>query len=106
MSNAEAHEEGRKLLEWLKSMTDSMGRGGKQVAAETIGMSPNAFSKLIHQPDRTLDAKTIMTLQWLLSSKSENWQHLPLESEEVIGKYVFEHRQGGVISWRLAERSD
>jgi hypothetical protein len=96
----EREEESRKLVDWVKGMVTVMGWGGKQQAAERLGMTPTAFSKLINVPNRAFDQKTMAVVAWILQSKAElHGDKAVIESLEIDG-VIFEVRAGGIVTWR------
>lgn len=58
---------------WLRAMVDAMPRGGKTIAAATLGISPPALSKILNRPERAFDEKTIRLLSWIEKSKAQKY---------------------------------
>ena len=83
------------VTNWLRCMVSTLPRGGKSLAAEQLGISPSALSKILSNPERAFDEKTIRLLSWIESSKSELY---PIEQFPVLkitqqGPIAIEKRQ-------------
>lgn len=75
---------------WLRNMVEALPRGGKSMAADMLGISPSGLSKILTNPERAFDEKTIRLLSWIESSKSEKY---PIEQFSIVA----EHRHGPMI---------
>ena len=89
-------------------MVSALPHGGKRKAAETLGITPSGLSKLLNDPDRSFDEKTLRAVAWLTTSKSERYDatQYPIIREAKIDGLVIETRQhpdsgAEFIAWRV-----
>ncbi len=93
---------------WLRAMLNAMPRGGKTIAAQTLGISPPALSKILNRPERAFDEKTIRLLSWIQKSKAEKYpvEMFPIKRLIRVGEsMVIEEREqpagANFFCWRL-----
>jgi len=105
MSQMNKHQ----LAKWLRAMVSALPHGGKRKAAEMLDISPSGLSKLLNDPDRSFDEKTLRAVAWLTTSKSERYNsaEFPVIRELAVDGLVIETRQhpDGItefITWRVA----
>lgn len=81
---------------WVRAMVQAMPHGGKAEAAELLGLSPSGMSKLLNNPERGFDEKTLNAVAWSLNSKAAKWpeDRFPVISRVTVGPIVIEMRKG------------
>lgn len=96
------------VTNWLRAMVEAMPRGGKSIAANNLGISPSGLSKILTNPERAFDQKTINLLSWIELSKSEKYppDQFPIVSVQPSGPIVIETRKNPAagtefFTWRL-----
>lgn len=87
--------ESEQVTNWLRSMMAVMPRGGKTIAANNLEISPSALSKILSNPHRAFDKKTIKLMAWIEMSKSEKYdaEQFPVIEEFPLGPMVIERRK-------------
>lgn len=97
-------------MRWVTTMAQAMKHGGKKMAAGMLGLSPSGFSKLIANPERGFDEKTLRAISWMETSKAHRYplDKFPRVGEPVtIGPMTVEARQEGekeiFYVWRLTK---
>ena len=94
------------LAKWLRAMVSAMPHGGKRKAAEMLGISPSGLSKILSNPERSFDEKTLRAVAWLTTSKAERYSidEFPIIRTVQIDGLTIEARQlpdgGEFITWR------
>ena len=83
------------LVAWLRSMVQAMPHGGKKTAAEKLGLSASGLSKLLGNPDRGFDEKTLRAQSWCENSKASRWPEAkyPILNRSAIGPLIIEERR-------------
>lgn len=92
------------LIRWLRAIVSAMPHGGKKRAAEILGVTPSGISKLLNEPDRGFDEKTLRAVAWLLQSKSENYdsKKYPVIRTTIVDGLILETRKfsgGELVTW-------
>lgn len=96
------------MVKWLSAMVQAMPHGGKTRAASMLGLTPSGLSKLLSNPDRGFDEKTLNCVAWVQNSKADKYpvSTYPIVSEVTIGPIIVEMRKGNAGQdfpvWRLA----
>lgn len=75
-------------------------RGSLTTMAETLGMTPSALCKRLKRPGAGMDPVTIRSTLLIESRQAAKWADTPVESQEVVGAFVIETREGGIVTWR------
>lgn len=97
------------LAKWLRAMVSAMPHGGKRKAAETLGISPSGLSKILSDPARSFDEKTLRAVAWLTTSKAERYseEEFPTIRKVTIDGLIIETRKlpdgGEFVVWRVEE---
>ena len=90
-------------------MVSAMPRGGKSEVADLLGITPSGLSKILNNPKRAFDDKTVRALAWVQNSKAERYsvEQFPIKKETVDGPLVIEERVnpagGSFFVWRKAK---
>ncbi len=107
---AAAHPNSSAVTIWLRAMVDVLPRGGKSLAAATLGITPPALSKILNRPERAFDEKTIRLLSWIEKSKAQKYDvvQFPIIRTIKVGtSMVIEEREQpagpSFYVWRLPE---
>lgn len=61
------------MVYWLRAMVRNMPHGGKKSAAAMLGLTPSGLSKLLNNPERGFDEKTLNAVAWVETSKSSRY---------------------------------
>lgn len=82
------------MVYWLRAIVRSMPHGGKKKAAEMLGLTPSGLSKLLNNPERGFDEKTLNAVAWVETSKSSKYNDAdcPVVSSVIDGPLVIETR--------------
>ena len=97
------------LGRWLKAMVSTLPHGGKRKAADMLGLSQSGLSKLLNEPGRGFDEKTLRAVAWLEMSKSDKYPatEFPILREQVVDGLVIETRRHpsgtDFVAWRVAK---
>ena len=109
-SLSESHPNSAAVTHWLRAMVNVLPRGGKSLAAQTLGITPPALSKILNRPERAFDEKTIRLLSWIEKSKAHKYDavQFPINRTIPVGSsMVIEERQQpagqNFFVWRLPE---
>lgn len=107
---AASHPNSAAVTHWLRAMLEVLPRGGKSIAAETLGITPPALSKILNRPERAFDEKTIRLLSWIEKSKAHKYDvaQFPIVEEFRVGNsMIIEKREQpagpAFYVWRLPE---
>lgn len=98
------------MVMWLRAMARNMPHGGKKIAAEKLGLSPSGLSKLLNNPERGFDEKTLNAVAWVELSKSSRFpdKEYPVLNTVIDGPLVIETRKGKngeeFFTWKPAKR--
>lgn len=84
------------MVKWLNAMVQGMPHGGKKRAAEKLGLTPSGLSKLLNNPQRGFDEKTLNAVAWVEKSKAGRYPEdkFPILNRVQVGPIVVEIRQG------------
>lgn len=84
------------MVYWLRAMVQAMPHGGKKKAAGMLGLTASGLSKLLNNPERGFDEKTLNAVAWVQNSKAEKYpeDRYPVLSRVTIGPILIEMRQG------------
>lgn len=84
------------MVMWLRAMARNMPHGGKKIAAEKLGLSPSGLSKLLNNPERGFDEKTLNAVAWVELSKSSRFPEadFPVTHTVTDGPLIIETRTG------------
>lgn len=84
------------ITHWLRAMVQAMPHGGKKKAAEMLDISPSGLSKILNDPERSFDEKTLRAVAWVETSKSAKYseEEYPITATVIAGPIVVETRQG------------
>lgn len=89
----------QELISWLEAMALVRGYGGKKEVAERLGIKPDVLSQLFKRHSG-LDPKTVKLIMWMITSKAEDYQHLPVLETTRHNGLIFELREiDGVRDW-------
>ena len=94
------------LTSWLRAMVNAMPRGGKTEVSEMLGITPSGLSKILNNPHRAFDDKTVRALAWVQNSKADKFDKVqfPVKREITDGPLVIEERVnpagGSFFVWR------
>lgn len=80
---------------WLRAMVSALPRGGKTLAAKQLDITPSGLSKILNDPERAFDEKTIRLLSWIESSKAEKFdvEQYPIVETIDAGPMLIEVRK-------------
>lgn len=83
------------LMLWFQAIMEAGGHGAKAQAAEKLGLTPSAVSKLLHDPTRRFDEKTLRAVAWCATSKSELYDEtlFPIEGSLRIKGIIVDIRR-------------
>jgi|GEM_PF-4610846 hypothetical protein len=98
------------MVMWLRAMVQAAPHGGKAKAAKKLGLSGSGLSKLLNNPARGFDEKTLNAVAWVQSSKAHlySYETYPMVASVTIGPIVIETRTHSTNrdvefqTWRLA----
>lgn len=97
------------MVNWLRAMVQAMPHGGKKIAADMLGLSASGLSKLLNNPARGFDEKTLNAVAWTQNSKADKWPEdkYPVISRVTVGSMIIEMRRGEAPGiefpvWKLA----
>lgn len=84
------------MVYWLRAMVRSMPHGGKKNAATMLGLTPSGLSKLLNNPERGFDEKTLNAVAWVETSKAGRFNdaEYPVVNFVIDGPLIIETRTG------------
>jgi len=82
------------MVMWLRSMVQAAPHGGKSKAAKKLGLTSSGLSKLLNNPARGFDEKTLNAVAWVESSKAYKYSYetFPMVDSITIGPIIIETR--------------
>jgi hypothetical protein len=98
------------MVNWLRAMVMAMPHGGKKEVADMLGLSPSGLSKLLSDPERGFDEKTLRAVAWVETTKASRYpeETFPIIASVNVGPLVVETRQIAegtkpFYTWRLKD---
>jgi hypothetical protein len=94
------------MVAWLEGLAMVLGRGGKKAIAERLDITPDVLSHILRRRSG-FDPKTVRLLNWINTSKAEDYLECPVRKTVKVDTLEFELREmdDGTEewTWRRAE---